>query len=82
MDGKRMPAILLEGRHKDVVTLADTVADAIGGDGTGKNLRRVTGYQIVVRFRDGSRHVFTETTPRSLRLGDRVLVVAPPRLDG
>jgi hypothetical protein len=33
-------------------------------------------YQIVVRFRDGSRHVFNEATPRTLRLGERIQVIA------
>jgi hypothetical protein len=33
-------------------------------------------YQIVVRFRDGSRHVFNEATPRTLRLGEPVQVIA------
>ena len=82
LDGTHLPAILLASRHKEVVSLADAVVDAIGGDENARKPRRITGYQIVVRFRDGTRHVFTETTPRSLRLGDRVLVVAPPRLDG
>lgn len=33
-------------------------------------------YQIVVRFRDGSRHVFNEPTPRTLQLGEPVQVIA------
>jgi outer membrane lipoprotein SlyB len=81
-DGTRWPGILVEGPQKDVMTLADTVAGAIGGDDRAKKQRRITGYQIVVRFRDGTRHVFTETTPRSLRLGDKVLVVGPNRFEG
>lgn len=82
VDDTRMPSVLLEGRHQEVVTLADTVAGAIGSDENAKKARRITGYQIVVRFRDGTRHVFTETTPRNLRLGDRILVVGPQRFDG
>jgi len=82
LDGTRWPGILVEGPQKDVMTLADTVAGAIGGDDRAKKQRRITGYQIVVRFRDGTRHVFTETTPRSLRLGDKVLVVGPNRFEG
>ena len=83
IDRTRLPGSLWAGgHHKEVVTLADTVAGAIGFDENGKKIRRTTGYQIVVRFRDGSKHVFTEKTPRSLRLGDRVLVVGPNRLEG
>jgi len=32
-------------------------------------------YHIAIRFRDGSRHVFDETTPRTLQLGERVQVI-------
>jgi len=35
-------------------------------------------YQIVVRFRDGSSHVFNEATPRTLQSGERVQVIAGP----
>jgi len=73
---------LLGGARKEVVTLADTIAGSVGIDESGKKVRRASGYQIVVRFRDGTRHVFTETTPRSLRLGDRILVVSPQRSAG
>jgi outer membrane lipoprotein SlyB len=82
LEGAHWPGILIEGRQKEVVTLADTVAGAIGGEDSAKKVRRITGYQIVVRFRDGTRHVFTETTPRNLRLGDKVLVVGPNRFEG
>ena len=35
-----------------------------------------TRHQIVVRFRDGSKQVFDEATPRSLHVGDRIVVIA------
>jgi outer membrane lipoprotein SlyB len=72
---------LLKGAQKDVVTLADAVAGATGANAA-KKTKRTSSYQIIVRFRDGTRHVFTEATPRSLRQGDRVLVVGPNRFDG
>lgn len=37
-------------------------------------------HQIVVRLRDGTKQVFDETTPRTLRVGDRIMVIA--RADG
>jgi len=80
-DGAGLPGLLLEGGHKEVVTLADAVSGATANE-NGKKAKRITGYQIVVRFRDGTRHVFTEATPRSLRQGDRVLVVGRTRFDG
>jgi len=80
VEGAGLPGLLLEGGHKEVVTLADAVSGATANDG--KKGKRISGYQIVVRFRDGTRHVFTEATPRSLRQGDRVLVVGRARFDG
>ena len=43
---------------------------AIAADDTADN-----GYEITVRLRDGSRTVFTEASPRTWRLGSRVLVI-------
>ena len=34
------------------------------------------GYEITVRLRDGSATVFTETTPRDWRVGNRVVVIS------
>jgi len=45
--------------------------------GAAKTVAKPT-YQIVVRFRDGSRHVFNEATPRTLQSGERVQVIAGP----
>ncbi len=57
-------------------SLANTVASVIA-DGRGrKKVAVTTRHQIVVRFRDGSRQVFDEATPRSLRVGDRIMVIA------
>ena len=60
----------------DPDSLADTVASVIA-DGRGRKKVTVnTRHQIVVRFRDGSKQVFDEATPRSLRVGDRIVVIA------
>jgi len=32
-------------------------------------------YEVTIRFRDGSRHVFNEATPRMWRSGTRVMVI-------
>jgi hypothetical protein len=39
-------------------------------------MKVTSSYQIIVRQRDGSRHVFYETTPRALQSGQRVLLIA------
>ena len=64
------------GQHSDLATLADTVADVVAGDRRARKSRVTSQHQIVVRFRDGSRHVFNEETPRTVRVGDRIQVIA------
>jgi hypothetical protein len=39
------------------------------------NALSAKGYEITVRFRDGSSTVFNETSPRTWRLGSRVIVI-------
>jgi outer membrane lipoprotein SlyB len=73
----RIPGSLIDGGERQaLVTLADTVAGVIVGDLGAKKVRVTSRHQIVVRFRDGSRHVFNEETPRTLRVGDRIQVIA------
>lgn len=75
--GTRFPGSLIDGADRnDPAPLADTVAGVIVGDHRAKRVRVTTRHQIVVRFRDGSRHVFNEATPRTLREGDRIQVIA------
>lgn len=76
------PPGLLDGAHRAAITPADTLPGALGMNDGGRKPKRATGYQIVVRFRDGTRHVFTETTPRTVRQGERILVGAQPRYAG
>ena len=66
------------GGRDDVESLADTVASVIV-DRQGRTKVAVTSrHRIVVRFRDGSKQLFDEATPRTLQVGDRIQVIAPP----
>ena len=61
---------------RDVESLADTVAATIADEHAVRKVAVITRHQIVVRFPDGTRHVFDEATPRTMRVGDRVRVIA------
>jgi outer membrane lipoprotein SlyB len=75
--GTRVPGNLFDGGDRDdLPSLADTAAGVIAGDFSTKKFRVTTRHQIVVRFRDGTRHVFNEDSPRTLREGDRIQVIA------
>ena len=76
IEGTRVPVDLVDGGDRDDLTsLADTVAGVIAGDRRARKFRVTTRHQIVVRFRDGTRHVFNEDSPRTLREGDRIQVI-------
>jgi hypothetical protein len=49
-----------------------------GASGSAIAASALTGkdYEITIRFRDGSTTVFNEATPRTWRLGSRVIVIA------
>ncbi len=75
--GTRVPGNPIDsGERLDLVTVADTVAGVTSGARGAKKVKLTTRHQIVVRFRDGSRRIFNEETPRSLRVGDRIQVIA------
>jgi hypothetical protein len=74
--GTRVPGNLFDGATVDLASLADTAASVIAGDRRARKFRVTTRHQIVVRFRDGTRHVFNEDSPRTLREGDRIQVIA------
>ena len=57
---------------RGAASLAASLAGAPGAQRT----RIVASYQITVRFRDGSRHLFNEVTGRTLQSGERVQVIA------
>ena len=75
--GTRAPGNLVDGGDRDgLASLADTTASVIAGDRRARKFRVTTRHQIVVRFRDGTRHVFNEDSPRTLREGDRIQFIA------
>jgi outer membrane lipoprotein SlyB len=69
-------ALIAEGGRDNSLALADVVDGVIFGDRGAKKVSVTTRYQMVVRFRDGSKHVFNEETPRTMRVGDRIQVIA------
>jgi outer membrane lipoprotein SlyB len=64
-----------DGEPDDAVSLADAVAGVIAGERAGRKAAVTIRHQIIVRFRDGSRHVFDESTPRTLHVGERIRVI-------
>jgi outer membrane lipoprotein SlyB len=75
--GTRIPDYLSEaGERRAQPTFGNTVAGVIAGDQDAKNVRVTTRHEIVVRFRDGSRQILNEATPRTLRAGDRIRIIA------
>ncbi len=56
--------------------LSDIVEGVLTARVAGRSVIIASRYQIVVRFRDGSRRVFDEATARALRSGERILVIA------
>jgi outer membrane lipoprotein SlyB len=75
--GTRVPGNPIgDNERADLASLADTAASVIAGDQRTRKYRVTTRHQIVVRFRDGTRHVFNEDVPRTLREGDRIQVIA------
>ncbi len=59
-----------------VESLAEIVSATIAGEGGTRKIATTTRHQIVVRFPDGTRVAFDEATPRTLRVGDRIKVIA------
>jgi hypothetical protein len=81
LDGDRMQDLgpgagVRDSESRGIATLARTVQDALDEHPTARTMKTTTSYQIVVRFRDGSRRVFNEATPRAIRSGERILVIA------
>ena len=63
------------GRGKDVATVLGALGGAFGGNQIEKNVKKETAYQIVVRYDNGAKGLFTQSTPPSWHKGDRVRVV-------
>jgi outer membrane lipoprotein SlyB len=63
------------GRGKDLATILGALGGGLGGNQIEKTVKKETDYQIVVRYDDGSRGTFTQSTPPSWRKGDKVKVI-------
>ena len=67
----------------DRESLRETVAAALAATRSSTKDVVTTKHRIVVRLRNGSRQVFEENTPRMVRVGDRMMVIAAaPRAHG
>jgi hypothetical protein len=67
----------------DRESLRETVAAAIAESRDTTKDAVTTRHRIVVRLRNGSRHVFEEAAPRMVHVGDRMVVIAgAPRTNG
>jgi hypothetical protein len=63
------------GGRGNMETLAEIVAAGVAGETRAKKSNVTTRHQIVVRLRDGSKQVFDEAAPRTVRVGDRITVI-------
>lgn len=63
------------GRGNDIATVLGAVGGAVAGHQIEKNANKTKEYQITVRYEDGSRGLFTQSTPPSWRPGDKVRIV-------
>jgi len=63
------------GRGKDVATVLGALGGGLAGNAIEKNARKTVEYQIVIRYEDGSKGLFTQATPPSWRSGDKVRII-------
>jgi len=63
------------GRGKDVATILGAIGGAFGGNEVEKTVKKEKEYQTVVRYDDGSRGTFTQSTQPAWHRGDRVKVI-------
>ena len=63
------------GRGKDVATVLGVIGGGLAGNAIEKNAKKTVEYQIVVRYEDGTKGLFTQATPPSWRSGDKVRVI-------
>ena len=71
----RIPGGLSDAEETGPPRLTEIIALATLGEQGARNVRIVARYQMVVRLRDGSKRIFDEETPRTLRVGDRVRII-------
>ena len=63
------------GRGKDVATVLGALGGGLAGHAIEKNARTTVEYQIIVRYEDGTKGMFSQATPPSWRAGDKVKVI-------
>jgi outer membrane lipoprotein SlyB len=63
------------GRGKDLATVLGALGGGLGGNQIEKTVKTEKQYQIVVRYDDGSKGLFTQATPPSWHKGDKVKVI-------
>ena len=63
------------GRGKDLATVLGALGGGLGGNQIEKTVKKEKEYQIVVRYDDGSKGLFTQATPPSWHKGDKVKVI-------
>ena len=63
------------GRGKDVATVLGVLGGGLAGNAIEKNAKKTVEYQIIVRYEDGTKGLFTQATPPSWRSGDKVRVI-------
>jgi outer membrane lipoprotein SlyB len=63
------------GRGKDLATVLGALGGGFGGNQIEKTVKKETEYQIVVRYDDGSKGLFTQATSPGWHKGDKVKVV-------
>jgi len=63
------------GHGKDLATILGAIGGGLGGNQIEKSVKKETEYQIVVRYDDGTKGLFTQPTPPSWHRGDKVKVI-------
>jgi len=63
------------GRGKDLATILGALSGGLAGNAIEKNAKKTVEYQIVIRYEDGTKGLFTQATPPSWRSGDKVKVI-------
>jgi len=63
------------GRGKDLATVLGALGGGFGGNEIEKTVKKETEYQIVVRYDDGSKGLFTQATLPGWHKGDKVKVI-------
>lgn len=63
------------GRGQDVATVLGALGGGLAGHQIEKNAKKTYEYQIVVRYEDGTKGLFTQATPPTWRKGDKVKII-------